>query len=110
MKTQKKGSHVRKERRWVLFNNGCIHGIHHAEMVLTRSVPHRSFIQDTVAVFTISRTFGFIMALAVVVVLVMLLGACMMPRGQKGGGATSTIRRGGHSNAVTLNQSENPKE
>ena len=110
MKTDKKKKQVRKERRWVLFNNGCIHGIQHAELVMVRSVPHRSLVQNSVAVFTISRSFGFIAALSVLVVLMLLIGGCGIPAAQKGGRATSTISRPGHTNAVTLSQSENPKE
>ena len=94
----------------MLFNNGCIHGIQHSELVLVRSVPNRSLVQNSVAVFTVSRTFGFVAALAALVVLMLLLGGCGIPGAQKGGGATSTISRPGHTNSVTLNQSENPKE
>jgi hypothetical protein len=110
MKTKQNKPITARERRWVLFNNGCIHGIQHSELLVVRSVPHRSVVQDTVAVFTISKTFGFIAALAAVVVLVLLLTGCSVPRPQKGGGATSTISRPGHTNSVTLAQSENPKE
>ena len=62
------------------------------------------------SVFTISKTFGFIAALAAVVMLVLLLTGCSMPHPQKGGGATSTITPRGHTNSVTLAQSENPNE
>ena len=110
MKTEKRKKQVMRERRWVLFNNGCIHGIQHSELVMVRSVPHRSLVQNSVAVFTISRTFGGVAALSVLVVLMLLLGGCGIPAAQKGGGATSTISRPGHTNAVTLSQSENPKE
>jgi hypothetical protein len=110
MKTKQTKPITARERRWVLFNNGCIHGIQHSELVVVRSVPHRSVVQDSVAVFTVSKTFSFIAALAVVVMLLLLLTGCSVPRPQKGGGATSTISRPGHTNSVTLAQSENPKE
>jgi hypothetical protein len=110
MNTKQARPTTARERRWVLFNNGCIHGIQHSELLVVRSVPHRSVVQDTVAVFTISKTFGFTAGLAVVVVLVLLLTGCSIPHPQKGGGATSTISRPGHTNSATLAQSENPKE
>ena len=110
MKTKQTKPTTARERRWVLFNNGCIHGIQHSELIVVRSVPHRSVVQDSVAVFTISKTFSFIAALAVVVMLLLLLTGCSIPRPQKGGGATSTLSRPGHTNSTTLTQSENPKE
>src|SRR5882672_2660308 len=42
VKTHSKGRRTHRENRWVLFNNGCIHGIQHSELVLVRSVPNRS--------------------------------------------------------------------
>jgi hypothetical protein len=99
-----------RERRWVLFNNGCIHGIQHSELLVVRSVPGLSVVQDSVAVFTVSKTFSVIAALGVVVMLLLLLTGCSVPRPQKGGGATSTLSRPGHTNSTTLTQSENPKE
>src|ERR1051326_8475279 len=99
-----------KERRWLVFNNGCIHGVQHSELVVVRSSPNRSLVHDSVAVFTISKTFTFITALAVVTALVLLLAGCQMPRAQKGGSAATIISRAGHTNKVTLAQSDNPKE
>jgi hypothetical protein len=111
MKTKQTKPTTARERRWVLFSNGCIHGIQHSELLVVRSVPpHRSVVQDSVAVFTVSKTFSFIAALAVVAMLLLLLTGCSVPRPQKGGGATSTVSRPGHTNSTTLTQSENPKE
>ena len=127
MKTKHNKPKTVRERRWVLFNNGCIHGLQHSELLVVRSVPHRSIVQDTVSVAGEDgsskievwgsdengssqlgpvdllssncdlrpKTFGFIAALAAVVMLVLLLAACAMPHPQKGGGATSTISRPG---------------
>src|ERR1051326_8649244 len=99
-----------KERRWLVFNNGCIHGVQHSELVVVRSSPNRSIVHDSVAVFTISKTFTFITVLAVVTALVLLLAGCQVPRAQKGGSASTIIRRAGQTNTVTLTQSDNPKE
>src|SRR5437868_4004463 len=33
VKTQKNARQTHRENRWVLFNNGCIHGIQHSELV-----------------------------------------------------------------------------
>jgi hypothetical protein len=110
MKTKQTKPITARERRWVLFNNGCIHGIQHSELLVVRSVPHRSVVQDSVAVFTVSKTFSFIAALTMIVMLLLLLTGCSVPRPQKGGGATSTVSRPGHTNSTTLTQSENPKE
>src|SRR5437588_2534329 len=74
MKTRNKKE--AKERRWVIFNNGCIHGVQHSELVVVRSIPHRSVIQNSVAVFTLSKTFSLIAALAAVTALVLLLAGC----------------------------------
>lgn len=109
--TTRKSKQVNRERRWVLFNNGCIHGIHHSEVVMVRSVPHRSMVRNSVAVFTVSRMFGVIAALSLAVILALLLTGCgLLPHAQKGGSASSTISRPGHTNSTTLSQSENPKE
>src|SRR5690348_16551071 len=94
--------HTSQERRWVLFNNGCIHGIQHPRLVVVRRVPYRSVSHNSVAVFSISKTFGFIAGLSVIALLVLLLSACLQPRGQKGGEATTSIRRPGHNNSATL--------
>jgi hypothetical protein len=110
MKTKQTKPTTARARRWVLFNNGCIHGIQHSELLVVRRVPHRSVVQDSVAVFTVSKTFSFIAALTMVVMLLLLLTGCSVPRPQKGGGATSTVTRPGHTNSTTLTQSENPKE
>src|SRR5689334_7583773 len=99
-----------QERRWVFFNNGCLHGIQHSRLVVVRRMPSRSVSRDSVAVFSVSRTFGFIAALSAIAFLVLLLTACLHPRGQKGGGATATIRRPGHNHSATLAQSENPRQ
>ena len=110
VRTRKNAKQVKREHRWVLFNNGCIHGIQRSELVLVRRLPHRSFVQNSIAVFSISKTFGLIAALSVLAVLVLLLAGCGIPAPQKGGRSTSTISRPGHTNAVTLTQSDNPKE
>src|SRR5512142_187036 len=97
-----------RERRWVLFNNGCIHGIQHSQVVVVRSVPGRSIVHDSVAVFTLSRPLALTVGLAVLTALVLLLVGCQLAPAQRGGGATSLISRPGHTNSVTLLQSENP--
>jgi hypothetical protein len=108
MKTRRKKE--ARERRWVIFNNGCIHGVQHSELVVVRSVPHRSVIQDSVAVFTISKAFGVLAALAALTVLVLVLTGCSLPGGQQGGTAVSLVSRPGHTTDVRLAQSQNPKE
>jgi hypothetical protein len=99
-----------KERRWVFFNNGCIHGIQHSEVVVVRTLPHRSVIRDSVAVFSITRTAGLIAVFAVMIALMLLLSGCIVPAAQKGGAATTMISRAGHTNAASLKQSESSKE
>jgi hypothetical protein len=99
-----------KQRRWVIFNNGSIHGIQHSELTIIRRAPSRCTILDSVAVFTISRWFGLIAALTLATALALLLTGCQTGRPQKGGAAAVTISRPGHTNAVTLSQSDNPKE
>jgi hypothetical protein len=99
-----------KERRWVIFDNGCIHGIQHSELTVIRSRPRRSVMRDSVSVFTISKPFAVIAALAVVVALVLLLAACQTAPGQKGGVGATAIKQPGHTSTATLAQSENPKE
>jgi hypothetical protein len=109
MKRGKKKTEAR-ERRWVIFNNGCVHGVQHSELVVVRSVPHRSVIQDSVSVFTISKTFSVLAALAVGTALVLLLMGCALPGGQKGGSASTLLSRPGHTREARLSQSDNPRE
>src|ERR1051325_3286671 len=99
-----------KERRWVVFNNGCIHGIQRSEMVMIRTIPKQSIVHDTVAVFTLTKTFSAILTLGFITALVLLLAGCQMAAPQRGGSATAVISRPGHTNVVTLTQSQNPKE
>jgi len=99
-----------QQRRWVFFNNGCIHGIHHTELLVVRRRPDQSLVQDSVSIFSISRTFGVLGALMAIALLVLLLTSCLAPRVQKGGGASTSISRPGHTNSVTLFQSDNPKQ
>jgi hypothetical protein len=105
-KSPGKGQH----RRWVLFTNGCVHGVEHSELTIFRRVPCRSIVRSSVSVFSVSKYLGFALGLAALLAVVLLLVACQMPRAQKGGAATTTIHRGGYTNLATLTQSENPKE
>jgi hypothetical protein len=97
------------ERRWVLFSNGCFHGIRHSEVTVLRSKPHRSMTRSSVAVFSVSRLFAVASGIGLILVL-LLLAACAMPQAQKGGAATSVISRPGQANSATLTQSDNPKQ
>ena len=93
----------------MLFTNGCLHGVTHSELVVVRSKPRRSLVRSSVSVFTISRAFAAVAAIAVTLVVLLLLG-CQLPRSQQGGSATSRISRPGVTNCATLLQSENPKQ
>jgi hypothetical protein len=99
-----------KVRRWLVLGDGCVHGIRHSELTVIRSVPHRSFQRTSISMFTLSKRAGIIGGLVAAGFLVLLLAGCYAPRPQRGGRASTTITRGGHTNAVTLAQSESPKE
>jgi hypothetical protein len=108
MKTTR--NHPSRDRRWVMFSDGCLHGIRHSEVVVRGNRPNRCVARSSVSVFTLSRTFCACLALAGLLFVVLFLAACAMPRAQRGGAATSHISRPGHTNSVTLQQSDNPKE
>ena len=60
MKKSPKARHAPGERRWVLFSNGCLHGIRRSEFIVVRSNPQRSLIRNSVSVFTVSRAAGLL--------------------------------------------------
>jgi hypothetical protein len=99
-----------KENRWTFFNNGCVRGVHHSEIVIVKSRPRQSLAVDRVGVFTISRAVAVIAALALATLLALLLSACAIPRSQRGGQATTSFARPGRTNLATLSQPENPKD
>ena len=99
-----------KENRWAFFNNGCIRGIHHSQLVVVKSRPRHSLSVDSVGVFTISRAMAVVAALILATVLALLLSACATPRGLKGGQASTSFVRPGRTNVASLRQPENPKE
>jgi hypothetical protein len=51
-----------------------------------------------------------ILGLGTIVLLFLLLTACQLPRPQRGGGATTLIAHGSHTNSAVLTQSDNPKD
>jgi hypothetical protein len=99
-----------KQNRWTFFNNGCVHGVHHSEVVIVKSRPRESLAVDSVGVFTISRPVVIIAALVLATVLAFFLSACSTPSAQKGGQARTSIVRPGRTNLATVTQPENPKE
>ena len=110
MKAAKHTKATGRKRRWVVFSNGSVHGVQHSELVMFRRLPNRSMLRSSVSIFTVSRAFGIVAGLGMLIVVLLLLAGCQMPRAQKGGRATTTINHAGHSNTSTLDQSENPKE
>src|SRR4051812_39783101 len=99
-----------REQRWIVLSNGCLHGIEHSELVVLRRTPNRSMCRSSVSVVSISRAVGLVAGLAVVVLGIPLLGGWQMPPTQRGGAASTFMSRPGQTNAVTLTQSDNPKE
>jgi len=99
-----------KHNRWTFFNNGCLHGVHHSEVVVVKSRPRESLAVDSVGVFTISRPVVIIAALVVATVLAFCLSACTTPTAQKGGQAKTSFARPGRTNLAMVSQPENPKE
>ena len=110
MKAVNLGKQAGNERRWLLISNSSIHGIQRSELVVLKRVPHRSMVQSSVSVFSVSKSFGWFAGLALAILLLLFLVACQLAPAQKGGTATTTVHRPGHTNSVTLTQSENPKQ
>jgi hypothetical protein len=110
VKTTKPQKNDKRERKWLSFSDGCIHGIRHSEVVVVRSRPHRSLVRSSVSVFTVSRALAWVATLAAGALLLLLFFACEAPHAQRGGESLTRITRPGHTNAVRVSQSENPKE
>jgi hypothetical protein len=99
-----------KQNRWTFFNNGCVRGVHHSELVVVKSRPRQSLAVDSVGVFTLSRAVPIVLALALATAVALLLSGCATPRSQKGGQASASFLRPGYTNLATLSQPENPKD
>src|SRR5512133_1498463 len=110
MKTSSKVQPTQKQRRWMLFSNGCVHGIRHSEFVLLRTRPGRSVVRSSVSVWSVPRISGLLAGAGIALLLLFLLAACQVPRPLRGGEATAAINRPGHTNLVKLTQSDNPRE
>lgn len=110
MKHANKDQRRPREGRWMLFNKGCIHGVHHSELVVVRSTPNRSLSKSSTVVLTVSRALVIATLVGFLALVIVLLAACEAPRAQRGGSAATSFGRPGFTNSATFAQSENPKE
>ena len=87
-----------------------MHGVRRSEMLVLNRRPGRSVHTSSVSVFTVSRTAGLVAGLGLAALAFFLFAGCHSVKAQKGGAAAVQITRPGHTNSVTLSQSDNPKE
>src|SRR4029079_16273480 len=84
---QKKMRTKRQQRvqrqRWMLFSNGAVHGVQHTNMVLLESVPNRSITHSSVSVMTLSRSFGVLAAVGILILILLAAGGCQQLTTQK---------------------------
>jgi hypothetical protein len=102
--------YVAREGQWTFFNNGAIRGFQHSELTVVRTRPRESFALDRVGVLRLSKPLLLILAAAIGVALILLLLGCASIKPLKGGSASNTFARPGHTNSASLSQPENPKQ